>query len=142
MPEVTTGDTVKVHCTGKLDDGTTFMTSVGREPVQFTIGQDNILADVEEAIIGMNPGESKTIKIPAESAYGPYREDLRQTVDRIKIPLDLEPEIGQKLKMTEEGGQKVLVTVTDLSESSITLDANHSLAGQDLTFDIEVVEIS
>lgn len=142
MPQAKTGDTVKVHCTGKLDDGTTFMTSVGREPVRFTIGRDNILADVEEAVIGMNTGQSKTVNIPAESAYGPYREDLQQTMDRSMIPAGMTPQPGQKLKIIQKDGQEVMVTITDFSESSVTLDANHPLAGQDLTFDIELIEIA
>ena len=135
------GDTVKVHYTGKLEDGTVFDTSIERDPLQFTIGEGQLIPGFEQAVVGMSPGESKTVEIPADEAYGPYREEMVLVVDRDQLPPDLQPEVGQQLQMRQEDGQIILVTVIDVSESSVTLDANHPLAGQDLTFDIQLVEI-
>jgi FKBP-type peptidyl-prolyl cis-trans isomerase 2 len=141
MAQAKLGDTVKVHYTGKLDSDVIFQTSVGHKPLEFTIGDEQIIPAFEQAIVGMNPGESKNTKIPAEEAFGPYRDELVQTVDRSQFPADLEPEVGQKLNMSNEGGGAIFVTVIDFSESSVTLDANHPLAGEDLTFDIQLVEV-
>ena len=135
------GDTVRVHYTGKLDDGTVFDSSVGREPLQFTIGEGQVIAGFEQAAIGMSPDESKTVKIIVDEAYGPYREELVLEVDRSEVPADLNLELGAQLQMRQEDGSVITVVVTDLSESSVTLDANHPLAGEDLTFDIQLVEI-
>lgn len=142
MAQAETGDTVKVHYTGKLGDDVVFQTSVGRKPLQFTIGQEQLIPAFKQALIGMNPGESKNIKIPGDEAFGPYRKELVQTVDRSQFPADVKPEVGQKLNMSNDGGRTIVVTVIDFSESSVTLDANHPLAGEDLTFDIELVEIA
>lgn len=141
MAEAKSGDTVKVHYTGKLDDGTVFQTSIGREPLELIIGEERIIPAFEQAIIGMNPGDSKSIDVPAESAFGPYREDLLRTIDRSQFPTDVEPEVGQRLNMSQGNGRTIVVTVADLSESSVTLDANHPLAGEDLAFDIQLVEV-
>ncbi len=135
------GDTVKVHYTGKLEDGTVFDTSIGGDPLQFTIGDGQLIPGFEQAVVGMRPGESKTVKIPADDAYGPYHEELVIVIDRDQFPEDLQPEIGQQLQIRQADGQIIPVTVIDVSESSVTLDANHPLAGKDLTFDIELVEI-
>ena len=135
------GDTVKVHYTCKLEDGTVVESSIGRDPLQFTIGEGRLIPGFEQAVVGMSPGESKTVEIPADEAYGPYREELVLVVDRDQFPPDLQPEIGQQLEMRQEDGQIIVVTVIDVSESSVTLDANHPLVGKDLTFDIQLVEI-
>lgn len=135
------GDTVKVHYTGKLDDGTIFDSSANRDPLQFTIGESRIIPGFEQAVIGMNPGESKTTKIPADKAYGPRHKEMVVVVGREQIPADLEPEVGQQLQIRQPDGRAIVVTVTDVSNSSVTLDANHPLAGKDLTFDIQLVEI-
>ena len=135
------GDTVKVHYTGKLEDGTVFDTSIERDPLQFTIGEGQLIPGFEQAVVGMSPGESKTVEIPADEAYGPYREELVMVVDRDQLPEDLQPEVGQQLQIRQPDGQTILVKVIDVSESSVTLDANHPLAGKDLTFDIELVEV-
>jgi len=140
MAQAETGNTVKVHYTGKLGDDVLFQTSVGRKPLQFTIGQEQLIPAFEQALIGMSPGESKNIKISADEAFGPYREELVQTVDRSQFPAELEPEVDQKLNMSNDGGRTIVVTVIDFSESGVTLDANHPLAGEDLAFDIELVE--
>jgi len=141
MAKAKEGDTVKVHYTGKLEDGTVFDSSVDRDPLQFTIGEGRIIAGFEEAVVGMSPGESKTVEVPAEKAYGPHLEEMVQVVDRDQFPENLEPKVGDHLQIRVAGDQIVVVRVTDVSESSVTLDANHPLAGKDLTFDIELVEI-
>ncbi len=141
MVRAKNGDTVKVHYTGKLDDGSVFDTSSASEPLEFTIGQGQIIPGFEQAIIGMSPGESKTVKVSADKAYGQRREEMVLVIDREKFPKHLNPEVGQRLRIPQAGGRTAVVTVTDVSESSITLDGNHPLAGKDLTFDIELVEI-
>ena len=105
MAQVKTGDTVKVHYTGKLDDGTVFDTSADREPLQFTIGEGQIIPDFEQAIVGMNPGESKTVQIPSDRAYGPHHEEMVMVVDRNEFPKDLEPKIDQMLQVRQADGQ-------------------------------------
>jgi len=134
------GDTVKVHYTGKLQDGTVFDTSVGSEPLEFTLGQGQIISGFEQAVIGMRAGESKTVTIPVDQAYGPYYDDMVLEVERDELPEDLEPEVGMQLQMNQGDGGIMIVTITEVSETTIKIDANHPLAGQDLTFDIELVE--
>lgn len=141
MAQAKYGDTVKVHYTGKLDDGTVFDTSANRDPLQFTIGDGHIIPGFEHAVVGISPGESRTTKIPADEAYGPYHEEMVMVIDRNQLPADLKPTVGVRLQMSRENGQRAIVTVTDVSESTVTLDANHPLAGEDLTFDIQLVEI-
>ena len=135
------GDTVKVHYTGKLDDGSVFDSSVDREPLQFTIGESQVITGFEQAVIGMEIDESKTVKIPADEAYGPYNEELVQVIERGEFPPELKLEVGKKLQMRQADGQVIVVTITDISESSVTVDANHPLGGEDLTFEIQLVEI-
>jgi len=141
MAQAKLGDTVKVHYTGKLEDGTVFDTSTDSDPLQFTIGEGQIIPGFEQAVVRMNPGESKTIKVPVDEAYGPHREEMVLVVNRNQLPADLIPEIGQQLQSRQPDGQTIVVTVTDISESSVTVDANHPLAGKDLTFDIQLIEI-
>jgi len=141
MAQAKSGDTVKIHYIGRLDDGYVFDTSANRNPLKLKIGEKRIIKAFEQAIIGMEQGESKTVKIQAEEAFGQYREKLVQTVGRSVFPADLEPKVGQRLTATSVDGRSVAVTVTDVSESSVTIDANHPLAGEDLTFDIELIEI-
>jgi len=135
------GDTVKVHYTGRLDDGTVFDTSANGEPLQFTIGSGQIIPGFEQAVVGMNPGESKTVKIPAEDAYGQRREDLIIEVEKSQLPEGLKPEVGLQLQSRQPDGRIVVLTIADMTESHVTLDANHPLAGKDLTFEIQLVEI-
>lgn len=141
MAQANQGDTVKVHYTGRLDDGTVFDTSSGREPLEFTIGTGQIIAGFEEAVVGMNTGESKTTMIPADAAYGPHRDELVLEVDRNQFPPHLDPQVDQQLQIRQGDNQTIIVTVTDVSDASVTLDANHPLAGKDLTFDIELVAV-
>lgn len=135
------GDTVKVNYTGMLADGTVFDTSEGREPLEFTLGQGQLLPGFEKTVIGMKAGESKTVNIPADEAYGPYRDDLVLVMGRDQLPEDLDPEVGQQLQATQPDGSTIVVTVTAVTETTVTVDANHPLAGKDLTFKIELVEI-
>ena len=147
-PSVTTaqtakvGDTVAVHYTGTLADGSVFDSSIGREPLQFTLGEGQMIPGFEQAVIGMALGETKTVTIPADQAYGPYYEERVFVIPRDQLPPGMEPEVGQKLPMQDATGQILIVTVKEVSATSITLDANHELAGKDLTFEIQLVEIS
>lgn len=142
MVQAKQGDTVKVHYTGKLGDGTIFDSSLDRAPLQFTIGAGDIIPGFETAVLGMNPGESKTQVIPTDQAYGPHLEEMVVTIDRQQIPPDIQPEVGQQLQIQQPDGQVLPVVITDVSTASVTLDANHPLAGEDLTFDIQLVEIA
>ena len=139
---VKSGDTVAVHYTGKLEDGSVFDSSVSREPLQFVLGEKRVIPGFEQAILGMTAGESKTAKIPAAEAYGERREDLVLQFERSQLPEGLEPEVGMGLQMQGPQGQPVPVTVTKVEEASITIDANHQLAGQNLNFELELVEVA
>jgi peptidylprolyl isomerase len=141
MPQVKQGDTVQVNYMGKLQDGTIFDSSVGRSPIQFTLGKGKLIEGFEKAVIGMNSGEKKTVVIPSAEAYGSRRNNAVVEVERTSLPLNLDVTIGQRLELTQEDDRKVLVTVAAVSETTITLDANHPLAGKDLTFEIELVSI-
>jgi FKBP-type peptidyl-prolyl cis-trans isomerase 2 len=141
MAQAKQGDTVNVHYTGKLEDGTVFDSSVGREPLQFTIGGSEVIPDFEQAVVGMTPRESKTVKIPHQRAYGPHRNEMMLVAGRDKFPPDFQPEIGQHLQLCQDDGYTFFVTVTEVSETSVILDANHPLAGKDLTFDMQLVEV-
>ena len=142
MSEAKNGDNVKIHYTGKLDDGTVFDSSANSEPLQFTLGKGQVIPGFEQAVIGMNIGETKTTKIPPDKAYGQYRKEMVLEVSKTDLPKDIEVQIGQQLQINQPSGQTFVVTATNISESHITLDANHPLAGKDLTFDIKLVEIS
>lgn len=141
MTQAKQGDTVTVHYTGKLDNGTVFDTSRSRHPLQFTIGKGQVIAGFEQAVDGMNTGDSKTVIVPMDNAYGPRREEMIITMERSKLPADLVPQVGQRLELTQMDDQNILVTVTAVTDSMLTLDANHPLSGKDLTFDIELVAI-
>jgi len=141
MGKAEQGDTVNVHYTGRLENGTIFDTSVGNEPLCFTIGKAEVIPDFEQAVVGMSPGESKTIQIPAERAYGAHRAEMILVVERSKLPAGFEPEVGQHLQLRQDDGYMFLVTVAEVSESNVILDANHPLAGKDLTFDMQLVGI-
>lgn len=141
MVQAQRGDTVQVHYTGKLEDGTVFDTSTNRDPLQFTIGEGQIIPGFEQAVVGMNPGESKTVTIPMDQAYGPHREEMVLEVDRKQFPEHLNPEVGQQLQVRQQNGQTMIVTVVEVSDTNVTLDANHPLAGENLTFDIHLVGI-
>jgi peptidylprolyl isomerase len=141
MVQAKQGDAVAVHYTGKLDDGTVFDSSEGREPLEFSIGGGNVIPGFEEAVLGMSPGESKTATIPADDAYGPYYEERVLVVDREQMPADMPVDVGLQLQIQQQGGMVIPVVITDVTGSQVTLDANHPLAGEDLTFEIQLVSI-
>lgn len=130
-----------MHYTGKLEDGTVFDTSLGGEPLEFTIGEGEIIPGFEEAVIGMQPGESKTVTVPSERAFGPHRDELVVEVGRDQFPPHLHPEVGQEYQMRQPDGHMIPVRVVEVSEEAITLDANHPLAGKDLTFEVQLLEV-
>jgi peptidylprolyl isomerase len=141
MKKAKLGDNVKAHYTGKLDDGTVFDSSRDRGPLEFSIGQNQVIKGFEEAVVGMSEGESKTVTVASEEAYGARREDLVITLQRSQIPANVELREGLHLQMRQQDGTVFNVMVSDLSDEQVTLDANHPLAGRDLTFEIELVEI-
>ena len=137
------GDTVKVLYTGTFDDGEVFDSSElhDGDPLEFTIGAAEVVPGFDQAVIGMSVGESKTVRIPADEAYGPYYEELVMVMDWDQFPEGFQTEVGDQLQMQTQDGRIVTVIVIDVSESGVTIDANHPLAGKDLTFEIELVEI-
>lgn len=134
------GNTVKVHYTGKLEDNMVFDSSQGRDPLQFQIGSQQVIEGFESALIGLNVGDKKTINIPSDKAYGEVRSELIQQIPRTQVPSDVQ--VGAQLQGMDGTGQPFTVTVTEVNESSVTIDANHPLAGKNLIFDIEVVEVA
>ena len=135
------GDTVKVHYTGKLEDGSVFDSSLQRDPLEFTIGEGQIIPGFEKAVVGMEAGQNKTVQIESAEAYGPRYEEMVQVVERTQIPDDISLEVGAQLQANHPQGGPIILTVTDLSDAEVTLDANHPLAGKDLTFEIELVAL-
>lgn len=142
MPSAKSGDTVRVHYTGKLEDGTVFDSSADRDPLEFKLGEGQVIPGFEQAIAGMKPGESKTTTIPPEQAYGPRREDMVATIERAQLPDSLDPAVGQQLSVRQESGRQFRVMVTEVSETTVTIDANHRLAGKTLVFDLELVAVN
>lgn len=141
MAEVKAGDTVHLHYTGTLLDGTTFDSSEGRDPLSFVVGSGQIIPGLDVAIPGMTVGEKKVVKIGADDAYGQINPEMRQAVPREGIPADIPLEVGTQLQMQTPDGQALPVTVVEADEATVTLDANHPLAGKDLQFDVELVKI-
>lgn len=141
MSTVKSGDKVAIHYTGTLTDGTTFDSSDGRDPLEFEVGSGMIIPGLDVALPGMEVGEKKVVKIDAADAYGPVNPEMRQAIPRDGIPEDIPLEKGVQLQMQTPDGQAMPVTVVDLDEATVTLDANHPLAGKDLQFDIELVKI-
>ena len=141
MPEqAKKGDTVQVHYTGRLESGQVFDSSEGGEPLEFSVGSGQVIKGFDEGVVGMNVGESKQIEIEAGDAYGERVEGLVQKVSRDDIDLGVEPEVGMDLAAQTPDGQEIHVTVTEVTADSITLDANHPLAGRKLIFDVERVK--
>jgi peptidylprolyl isomerase len=136
-----TGDTVKVHYTGKLDSGEVFDSSEGKTPLEFKIGEGRLIKDFENSVIGLAEGESKQIKIPSEKAYGEKKENLIGKLPKDKLPPNIEPKEGLRLQMKTPEDQTILMTIIDVSDTDITVDANHELAGENLNFDVKMVEI-
>ena len=140
MERAKQGDTVRVHYTGTLDDGQQFDSSRGLDPLTFTLGAGSVIQGFDDAVTGMSVGDEKRVTIPAAEAYGPRRDELTLRLSRTDLPTDLELEEGSQLRM-EQGEQSIVVTVREMDDDSVTLDANHPLAGEALTFDLRLVEI-
>ncbi len=141
MAQVKKGDKVKVNYTGKLDDGTVFDSSEGRSPLEFTVGSGQVIKGFDEGVEGMEVGETRTVHIPVDKAYGESRKDLVVEVKRAELPPNIEFQVGQQYQITRPGGQPMVVTVKDTDEDKITLDGNHPLAGEDLNFDITLESV-
>ena len=135
------GNKVKVNYTVKLVDGTLVDTSEGREPLEFTIGQGQLIPGVEEAVTGMETGESKTVNVPPEKAYGPHHKEMTLKVERSALPETVDPQVGLPLQLQKEDGGAIDVIISEVTDTGVTLDANHPLAGEELVFDLELVEI-
>jgi peptidylprolyl isomerase len=141
MQQVKQGDTVKVHYHGKLTDGTIFDSSEGRQPLEFEVGGGRVIKGFDEGVKGMTVGEKKTVSIAADDAYGARQDDMVIPFERKNFPPDIEPEVGMTLNMHSEDGNALPVVITEITPDTIMLDANHPLAGEDLIFDIELVDI-
>jgi peptidylprolyl isomerase len=141
MSQATTGYSVKIHYTGTLDDGTQFDSSAGRDPLAFELGSGQVIPGFDKAVDGMTVGDSKTVNIPAEDAYGPHQSTMVQDVPKSALPDDMEPAEGMGLQAQGPDGQLVNLVITEVKEDSITVDGNHPLAGKALNFDIELVSI-
>ncbi len=141
MAQAKVGDRVKVHYTGFLEDGSIFDSSLDGEPFELTLGEGMVIKGFEDAIVGMNEGESKTVSIPPEDAYGPYREDLVIVLDRAEVSLGFEPIVNMPLKLQSPDGKVFNVFVKSVTPETIELDANHPLAGKELIFEIKLIEI-
>ena len=135
------GDKVKVHYTGTLDDGTEFDSSNGKEPLEFTLGSGQVIPGFDKGIEGMEVSGKKSINIPVEEAYGPRRDELVVSVPRNEMPADLDPQVGMPLQVQSQDGQVLHVMIADVKDDSVTLDGNHPLAGQNLNFELELIEI-
>ncbi len=141
MAKAKLGDTVKVHYTGRLEDGREFDSSVGGEPLEITLGSRQVIEGFENGVVGMEVDETRSLTISSEQAYGPYHEELALDVPLDQFPPNIKPEVGLQLQLTQPDGRPILVMVTEVTDSMVTLDANHPLAGKDLIFDIRLVEI-
>lgn len=141
MSEAKSGDTVRIHYTGRLTDGTVFDSSQGREPLEFTLGAGQIIAGLEKGIVGMNTGDSSTVEIGADEAYGPHDPAQVQKVPREMIPGDIELEPGVQLGARTPQGEQLSITVVEVAESEVTVDANHPLAGETLNFAVTIVDV-
>jgi peptidylprolyl isomerase len=141
MAVATSGDTVRVHYTGSLDNGTVFDSSEGREPLEFEVGSGSVIPGFDQAVLGLEVGDSTTVTIAPEQAYGPRREEYVVQFPLSQFPEEIVPEAGMQLQMRGQDGTPIPVLVTEVGEEQVTLDANHRLAGENLTFEISLVEI-
>ncbi len=141
MAQAKEGDTVRIHYTGRLKDGKVFDSSVDREPLEFTIGEGKIIPGVEQGVIGMAPGESKTVNVLPDQAYGPHRPELVATIEKNEFPENVILQEGKILQFSQPTGQIFRARIVKVTDVDVTLDANHPLAGEDLIFEIELVEI-
>lgn len=141
MSKAEEGKTVNVHYTGTLQNGEVFDSSIEKEPLEFTLGEGQLIPGFEKAVIGMSVGDSTTINIPSAEAYGETREDLIFAVPKDQLPKEIEPKVGMQLQVNQENGQPVPVKIAEITDTELKLDANHPLAGEDLTFEIELVNV-
>lgn len=141
MTEVKSGDVVRIHYTGKLSDGTVFDSSEGREPLEFQVGAGQIIAGLDREVEGMNVGDADTVIVAAAEAYGAHDDQQVQVVPRSAVPDTIELERGARLQAQTQDGREIALTVVDFDDSQVTVDANHPLAGQDLTFEVKVMEV-
>ncbi len=139
---VKNGDTVQVHYKGTLSDGEVFDSSEGREPLEFTVGSGQVIAGFDKAVMDMEPGQKKTVSIPVEDAYGERSQEALISIPRSEFPDDINPQIGDPLQLSDDQGHVFEVTVVEVADDHIVLDANHPLAGKDLTFEIALVGVS
>ncbi|MGI3211752.1 FKBP-type peptidyl-prolyl cis-trans isomerase [Roseovarius tibetensis] len=142
MTQVKSGDTVRVHYKGTLTDGQTFDSSEGKDPLEFTVGSGQIIPGLDAAVEGMTVGDKKTVEVPVDQAYGQPDPNAQQAVPRTDIPEDIPLDLGTQLQVQTPQGQVMPVTVVEVTDEQVVLDANHPLAGKDLTFAIEVVDIT
>tara|TARA_B100001109_G_C18864141_1_gene475877 strand:+ start:5869 stop:6297 length:429 start_codon:yes stop_codon:yes gene_type:complete len=142
MSKVVKGNNVKVHYTGKLTDETVFDSSREREPLEFTVGAGQMIQGFDEAVEGMEIGESKQVTIPADKAYGPKSEEAMVSVNKSQLPEGLEPQVGMQLEASQPDGRKQLLVIAEVKGEEVVLDGNHPLAGKDLVFDIELMEVN
>lgn len=141
MTQAKSGDTVRIHYTGTLNDGSVFDSSEGRDPLEFTLGSGQVIPGFDMGVTGMGVGDKKTVNIPCAEAYGEVIEEAKQVVAREHIPADIPLDIGTQLQMQSADGRAMMVTVAEVTDESVTLDGNHPLAGKDLTFALELVSI-
>ena len=142
MQKAKSGDKVKVHYHGKLTDGSTFDSSEGRDPLEFTVGGGQVIKGFDDAVVDMSVGEKKTVNIPVDHAYGQRNDDMMMEYPKSEFPADMVPEVGMELHMSDNMGNVFPVVITEVLDDSVVLDANHPLAGEDLTFEIELVSIA
>jgi len=142
MSNAASGDRVKIHYTGTLEDGTEFDSSAGRDPLEFELGSGQVIPGFDKAVEGMAVGDSKSVTIPPEEAYGPRQEQMVQEVPKSALPKEMTPTEGMALQTRSQDGQTIRLTVTAVGEDTITVDANHPLAGKSLNFEIQLVEIA
>ncbi len=142
MQQVKNGDTVRVHYHGTLSDGSTFDSSEGREPLEFKVGEGQVIKGFDSALVDMKVGDKKTVHIPVEDAYGERRDDMMMQYPKSEFPADMTPEAGMQLHMSDNSGNVFPVMIAEVLDDVVLLDANHPLAGQDLNFEIELVSIA
>ena len=135
------GDVVRINYTGRLTNGTQFDSSAGKEPLEFTLGQGQVIKGLEAKVAGMAPGQKDTVTIPCDDAYGQHRPEAVQTLDRAKVPTGIDVRVGTQLQARTSDGGMLPITVVEMDDTSVKVDANHPLAGQDLVFEVELVEI-
>jgi FKBP-type peptidyl-prolyl cis-trans isomerase 2 len=136
------GKKVKIHYKGTLTDGNVFDSSEGRDPLEFEMGAGNVIPGFEKGVADMKVGEKKTINIPCAEAYGEQRDEMKMEVERTQLPPEMEPQVGMGLQMQTPEGQAIPVQIVAVTDKTVTIDANHPLAGQDLTFELELIEIN